>query len=173
MKWQSPLSGLVGAALALSSTTIFTQPSYAESSTFRCVTRNGGPTTTVYTSSNDGSREEVSFLNWHRAFSSPRAEKLCQEVSQKLQSHSKNTQGISLTTGQVKDKFVVCFTKNSNERCSLNNEILFALTPTDNPNRVLSKLLDSSGNNALNESSGRTYGNVRFSLFGFKLPELL
>jgi hypothetical protein len=162
-------SALTGAAIALSSTAIFTQPSYAESTTFRCVTRNGKPTTMVYISSNTGSQEEVPFLNWYRAFSSPRAKQLCEEVSEKLQSHSKNAQEIYLTTGQVEGKFVVCFAKTSNERCSSNSEKLFTLAPTDDPNLVLSKLPDSTVTDTLNESSGRTYGNVRLTFFGFPI----
>ena len=169
MKWQFPLGSLAGAALAVSSTAIFPQPSLAKSTSFKCVTRNGGSTTMVHISSNDGSHEEVSFLNWSRAFSSPRAQKLCEEVSKKLQNHSQKAQEISLTTGQVKGKFVVCFAKTSNERCSSNNETLFTLAPTDNPNLVLSKLFDRSVNDTLNESSGRTYGNVGVTLFGISL----
>lgn len=170
MKWQLPLTGLTGVAIALSSTAIFTQRSHAESTTFTCVTRNGEPTTIVNISSKDGTQEEVPFFNWYRAFSSPRAKQLCEEVSKKLQSHSKNAQDIFLTTGQVEGRFVVCFAKTSNERCSSNSEKLFTLAPTDDPNLVLSKLSDRSVTDTLNESSGRTYGNVGLTLFGIPVP---
>lgn len=164
-----PNSFVFGAAIALISTAIFTTPGRAESTTFRCVTRNGEPTTIVHISS-DGSQEEVPFLLWYRAFSLPRAKQLCEEVSKKLQAHSKNAQEIFLTTGQVEGRFVVCFAKTSNERCSSNSEKLFTLAPTDEPKLVLSKLSDSTVTNVLNESSGRTYGNVRLTLFGLPIP---
>lgn len=170
MKWQFPLTGLTGAAITLSSTAIFTPPSHAESTTFRCVTYNGEPTTIAHILSKDGRQEEVPFFNWDRAFSSSRAKQLCEQVSKKLQSHSKNAQEIFLSTGQVEGKAVVCFAKTSNERCSSNSEKLFTLAPTDDPNLVLSKLADRSVTNTLNESSGRTYGDIGLTLFGIPVP---
>ncbi|HEY9850246.1 MAG TPA: COP23 domain-containing protein [Leptolyngbyaceae cyanobacterium] len=146
----------ISGAIAFSITTAFSQPTVAQNTTFLCGTSNGVPATIVRTP-----EKEVPMILWNSpniALSGSTPQKLCQEVSSRLQTHYKNDTLKYITTQFKSGQVVVCVAEKENEPCS--GEPLFTLntsgaTPGDTLQRIFRIRVASAA--PISETQDRLY----------------
>lgn len=123
---------------ALSITTYFNLPSYAQSTTFFCANNKGVPVTYARTP-----RGKVPMIRWRNDFGGGwNRQRRCEDVSQRFQRNYDNGTLKSITTGTIKGYPVVCAATSFDEACT-EKTVLFTLKQGTNANRVVENLLDS------------------------------
>lgn len=119
-------------AIALLSASTITPPSAAETNTaFFCGTSNGVPATIAKTP-----RGEVPMILWNSSDignASDTQQKLCQEVSTKLQTYHSSGKLKYITTGMMDGQRVACLAETEGGACS---ELLFPLKSADENSRA-------------------------------------
>jgi hypothetical protein len=139
MKHQLFAPVLTGLALALGTTALVSQPSYAIGTTFYCGTRNGAPATIARTS-----RGDIPMIRWvsndfTRLKYTPRQR--CQEVSARFQNFNDNGTLKFIRTGTVNKYPVLCLASSSGGACAP-KAVIVTLQTGSNPQVVLDRLLD-------------------------------
>jgi len=169
MKLKSVAKCLLGAAIALSGTTAFSQPSNAcpteepcipeqhtfnEHNIFFCDRNHGTPTTAVHTPG--GVMPVVRWVSHYFLPSGYNPEARCQDVSARFQTYYNNGMLNYITTGIVNRQPVVCVTDTTGGPCQ---GVLFTLKPGQNASKVIEKLFDirAGASGPLYESSSRVY----------------
>lgn len=143
-------------AIALLSATAISEPSHAEDITFFCGTSNGAPATIARTTG-----VEVPMILWNSSTvisSGDTPQKLCEDVSKKLQTYNNSGTLKYITTAKKNDQLVVCIAREENGPCS--GEPLFALNSNStNPNTTLQRILRIRVASAapISETSPRVY----------------
>jgi hypothetical protein len=169
MKLKSVAKCLLGAAIALSGTTLFSQPSNAcpigepcipeqhafdDRNIFFCDQRHGSPTTAVRTPG--GVMPVIRWVSHYFLPSGYNPQTRCQDVSARFQTYYNNGMLNYITTGIVNRQPVVCVTDSTGGPCQ---GVLFTLKPHQNASKVIEKLFDirAGASGPLYESSSRVY----------------
>lgn len=129
---------------ALSLTTYFNLPSYAQSTTFFCAVNKGVPVTYARTP-----RGKIPMIRWVDNSFGGRwtPQQRCADVSQRFQRNYDNGTLKFITTGTLKGNRVVCAATSFDDACT-EKTLLFTLkrgTNANNANRIVANLLDSRG----------------------------
>jgi Circadian oscillating protein COP23 len=128
-------------ALALSSTAITVQPSYAQSSKFSCGMSGGVPATLVRTS-----RGKIPIIRWvDNAFPPPwTPQQRCEEISARFERFYDNGTLNFLRAGKLSNQPVLCVASYKGGSC-LPNGVLVTLKAGTNAPLTLQRLLDRQG----------------------------
>lgn len=130
----------IASLTALSITTYFNLPSYAQSTTFFCAVNKGVPVTYARTP-----RGKVPMIRWRNDFGGRwTRQQRCTDVSQRFQRNYDNGTLKSIATGTLKGYPVVCAATSFDDACT-EKTLLFTLKKGTNANRVVENLLDSRG----------------------------
>lgn len=129
---------------ALSLTTYFNLPSYAQSTTFFCAVNKGVPVTYARTP-----RGKIPMIRWvDNSFGGRWTPgQRCADVSQRFQRNYDNGTLKFITTGTLKGNRVVCAATSFDDACT-EKTLLFTLkrgTNANNANRIVANLLDGRG----------------------------
>lgn len=121
------------------------KPNHAQTqkNQYRCIQRNGTPTTIVETK-----RGTIELIVWKSAFfgNNWNPQKRCQEVTSRFQEFSDASQLRYITTGKINDYNVICVAdpQKPQKNVCKNNGLLITLEPSDNPEQVKNELFDVS-----------------------------
>ncbi len=147
----------IAALTTLATTAILDQPSYAEGTTFRCVTKNGVPTTFVHTQNG----KTLPMIRWVSQYFSGKGltpQQRCQQVSYRFQRSYDNGTLRYIKAGILNKQPVVCAVTEKNAACT-NTTLLFTLQPGSNPDATLRQIMDRralAAGNTTNQSGGDT-----------------
>lgn len=103
---------------------------------YRCVEREGSPTTVAYTSR--GAIELIRWQNDYFSASSYTPTRRCQEVSTRFQDHSDANNLRFISTGIINNYNTICISEKTGN-CK-EDGLLITLQPSDNPEEVLRSL---------------------------------
>ncbi|MEC4985123.1 MAG: COP23 domain-containing protein [Oscillatoria sp. PMC 1068.18] len=134
---RSLLANVVFISTTLITSTLFSQPSQAQSITFYCGTSNGKPTTMASTP-----RGNIPVVHWvspHFTGAGYNPQTRCEEVSSRFQTYYNNGTLSYLTTGIMNGQPVVCVTSTNGGGCS---GLLFTLKRGQNASRTLQQLFE-------------------------------
>ena len=144
MKLRLFASVLTGLAIALGTTAIISQPSYAQRNRFFCDTSQDYrgrtvPATVAYTPG----QGSVPMILWvHNDFQGRYTrQQRCQEVASRFQRHYENRTLKFIRTGTVKGYPVLCIASSKGGSCP-QNQVLFTLKPGTDAKPILAQLLD-------------------------------
>lgn len=112
--------------------------------TYRCITRNGKPTTVVETK-----RGKIELIVWESKFfgnSGWPPQKRCQAVTQRFQQFSDSGTLRLITSGKMNNQPVICVGENKAGQGVIckSKGLLMTLQPQDNPKKVMEDLFDIS-----------------------------
>ena len=113
---------------------------------FQCNHDNDEGTATTLVRVGEGTNvQSYPLINWSADYfrSEEKAKKLCDEISQQLQTFHEEgkLKEISLLSGKVNEETVVCLGSSNQEECSAESNILFSMDTKENHNVALYNLL--------------------------------
>ena len=139
---------------------------------YRCILKNGNPTTIV-----DTPRGRIDLIVWQNnvsmGFSSVGR---CREISQRFQQFSDQGALRYITTGRINNQSVICVAQNRPGRgmSCRDDGLLITLQSTDNPSRVMEQLFDIgarvSGGSPLTRSTANNTSVLVFERFLNEVP---
>ncbi|XWK90807.1 MAG: COP23 domain-containing protein [Phormidium sp.] len=168
MRFKAFASLVVGLAIALTTTTAFSQPRQTQRVKFFCQNVQGVPTTFARTKRGNITRD-IAIFRWVSTWSEFTPWQRCQEVSGRFQAFYDNGVLKYTRTGRINGYPVLCVVRETGGSCR-NTDVLVTLPRGNDPHRTLEQIINFgslsgrpinlSGSNLIFYNEGEAYVNM-------------